>query len=456
MPVPCAVCNQPASHTCSGCKLVNYCSKDHQKIHWKSEHKGNCKALFKIERNEVLGRYVVATRDIKKGELIFHEPPLVVGPKAVSLPVCLGCHELVDIQNYHECDGCGFPLCSAKCQVSDYHFDECRLMMEKKYRAKFDMNEEKLQKETRYFPIVPLRCLLLQNSNPEKYKKLMDLQSHLEEKMKTPLFALYKKHVADFLKERLGLEHDEKTILSISGILDTNAFEVGSSEAKTSRLRGLYSTASMIAHSCKPNTRHTFYGTDFMIAVSATTDIAAGETIFATYTQTFWGTMARREHLKNIKCFDCCCVRCSDRTELGTYLGAIRCTKCKLPEVILDGPYVVSTEPLNSSANWKCQNCEYSISGRQIKYGNDSLKEEIMRINKRSPEEFEKFISKYSKDPDSSVLHPKNYHILQVKHALIQLYGNIPGYLLSGKHNETVKKNLLALHDVKTRPKFKS
>ena len=272
---------------------------------------------------------------------------------------------------------------------------------------------------------------MLKDNNPDKFKKLMDLQSHLEDKIRTPLFSLYKKHVSDFLRQRLNLDFDETSILTVSGILDTNAFEVAQSKSR-SKLRGLYSTASMIAHSCKPNTRHTFYGSDFVMAVSATTDIAAGEMISATYTQTLWGTMARRDHLKSIKCFDCSCERCSDPTELNTFVGAIRCTKCKVPERMLDGPYMLSTEPLNQNANWKCDNCGYSITGRQVKLGNETLKEELSRINKKTPDGFEHFIRKYASDPDSAVLHPKNSHILQIKHALVQLYGNKPGYYLSG------------------------
>ena len=40
-----------------------------------------------------LGRYLVATRDLKPGEMIISETPLVMGPQAVTIPVCLACYK---------------------------------------------------------------------------------------------------------------------------------------------------------------------------------------------------------------------------------------------------------------------------------------------------------------------------------------------------------------------------
>ena len=40
-------------------------------------------------------RYIVATRDIKAGEVIFEESPLAVGPNSISTPQCIFCHAKV-------------------------------------------------------------------------------------------------------------------------------------------------------------------------------------------------------------------------------------------------------------------------------------------------------------------------------------------------------------------------
>ena len=48
---------------------------------------------FQIERNSVLGRFLVANKDLEAGELIFNECPMLVGPRQLTKPVCLGCHK---------------------------------------------------------------------------------------------------------------------------------------------------------------------------------------------------------------------------------------------------------------------------------------------------------------------------------------------------------------------------
>lgn len=426
MPGACAICNQPSFLICGGCKLFHYCSKDHQRIHWKQAHKTECHPLYKLEENSKLGRYLTAARDIQKGEVIFQESPLVIGPKSVTTPHCLGCHMPCDPNEYHECDGCGFPLCSARCQVSDYHMDECRLMMKANFRASVDP----ATKGVSYFPIVPLRCLLLKKKNPEKYKRLINLQSHVDEKLDTPLFLVYRKNVVDFIRDRLGrTEFEEKDILTVTGILDINGFEIrGRNNAK---LRGLYSLASMLAHDCTPNTRHNFLQPEMTIVIFATRNIQAGEAICATYTQTFWDTSSRRQHLKSVKCFECECERCSDPTELGTYAGAIRCMKCTTPSDFQNGPYVVPIEPLKFDSTWACESCGHQMSSKQIKAGNEDLKQELSRATIKTVQGLEGFLDKYGVYA-AGVLHPKNHHVLQVKHALIQLIGNKPGYLYPG------------------------
>lgn len=60
--------------------------------------------------------------------------------------------------------------------------------------------------------------------------------------------------------------------------------------------------------------------------------------------------------------------------------------------------------------------------------GNKSLQREIENIPKNSPKSFEEFLIKYQ-----LILHDKNTHVIQIKYALTQLYGNVPGFYLNGK-----------------------
>lgn len=145
--------------------------------------------------------------------------------------------------------------------------------------------------------------------------------------------------------------------------------------------------------------------------------------ISVSYTQPLKCTLDRRTHLKLSKCFDCVCSRCADPTEHKTFCGAIICSRCKVSKM-------VSTHPLDPLAHWACVGCEHRIPARQIALGNKTLQDEIEALDKKSPREFEKFLLRYK-----DTLHAQNTHVVQVKYALVQLYGNVAGFYLNGKFN---------------------
>lgn len=91
---------------------------------------------------------------------------------------------------------------------------------------------------------------------------------------------------------------------------------------------------------------------------------------------------------------------------------------------------MVSTHPLDPLAHWACVGCEHRIPARQIALGNKTLQDEIEALDKKSPREFEKFLLRYK-----DTLHAQNTHVVQVKYALVQLYGNVAGFYLNGKFN---------------------
>lgn len=134
--------------------------------------------------NAKIGRHLKATRDIKQGEIILSELPLVFGPKIISAAMCLGCNRLLETndliqpkadkkskmripRNYYKCSKCKWPLCGPKCENSELHVDECNLMADKRFQCNIDYDEEgdECKKESAYCAIVPLRCLLLKKSN---------------------------------------------------------------------------------------------------------------------------------------------------------------------------------------------------------------------------------------------------------------------------------------------------
>lgn len=89
----CSVCNKISKSKCSSCAQAYYCSVEHQKNDWKS-HKPKC-CPMKVCQNDKIGRYYVATRNIKQGEVVLKESPLVIGPSQITVPVCVGCLQVI-------------------------------------------------------------------------------------------------------------------------------------------------------------------------------------------------------------------------------------------------------------------------------------------------------------------------------------------------------------------------
>ena len=57
----CCFCCQPSDQVCPHCGLVYFCCEDHLFIHRPEDF---C-FPFRVEANEAVGRFIVATRDIK-------------------------------------------------------------------------------------------------------------------------------------------------------------------------------------------------------------------------------------------------------------------------------------------------------------------------------------------------------------------------------------------------------
>lgn len=57
-------------------------------------------------------------------------------------------------------------MCNSQCAKSTVHLAECQLMAEKKFQCSIDYNAtDEHRKESAYCAILPLRCLLLKQTN---------------------------------------------------------------------------------------------------------------------------------------------------------------------------------------------------------------------------------------------------------------------------------------------------
>lgn len=154
--------------------------------------------IVQIAESKSFGRYMRSIRSIRAGDVILREAPLILGPKIISVPICLGCHQYVRPQdipinglpispapsssmrnrnrkpkvktqrNYYKCSTCKWPVCSAECEKLPTHLAECQLMAEKKFECSINYNaQDENRKESAYCAILPLRCLLQKKSTAD-------------------------------------------------------------------------------------------------------------------------------------------------------------------------------------------------------------------------------------------------------------------------------------------------
>jgi hypothetical protein len=120
------------------------------------------KSTLKVQRNPELGRYYVAARNLKAGEVLFEEKPFAIGPKTSSPPLCLSCYCPVDGgEDGPKCSKCSWPLCK-QCNEAGgnyWHNGECEIFV--KANCKFQCVEDSTASCVQLDCITPLRWVCL-------------------------------------------------------------------------------------------------------------------------------------------------------------------------------------------------------------------------------------------------------------------------------------------------------
>lgn len=224
---------------------------------------GDSREFFRVDHESVLGRYARANRFIQAGEIFIDEVPFVVGPKPCSPPICLGCYVPVDGGNDGpRCLRCRWPLCD-RCQLivdDTHHAVECEIFVENKVKFQsFPSTDACMQLDC----ITPLRMLLHKETDPDRWANgIMQMEYHPEERYDTPTYRADEVNVVGYLRGpcKLRDRFTGEMIQRICGILEVNSFEART--VNNQRVRCIYPKASVIAHSCRPNTTHSIMPSD--------------------------------------------------------------------------------------------------------------------------------------------------------------------------------------------------
>uniref|UniRef100_A0AAG5DNX6 MYND-type domain-containing protein n=1 Tax=Anopheles atroparvus TaxID=41427 RepID=A0AAG5DNX6_ANOAO len=454
----CGFCGVDSKLKCAGCQLVYYCCPEHQKKHWR-QHKNECAKPYELARNEEIGRFLGATKEILKNTVLFTENPLVIGPKwnlgeyeqrSVVVP-CVGCFADCLLGQFY-CEHCRWPACKPDCPGlvnANLHGLECGILRFGLPPKPGD-DPETFFEYYRYDALLVLKCLATQIRSTALFDKIINLESHYEARKNTRYYREADERVVSylfrqFLEPLKQLERkqgkqilkvcDRKTLHMISGILEVNAMVIPLTNGR--EICGLYPMGCMFEHCCMPNAFYTFDCSKGMkLTFKAGRDIKQGEHLSTTYTHSLWGTQLRREHLKTNKYVICKCERCSDSTELGTFLSALRCMG-------LDGEpcagFQLPVDPLSDVSDWKCDRCPVHISYDQVNFLMSKIGEEVDDVmgRKSSVKEFEDVIHKLE-----NFLHPNHFHLLTLKHSLVQMYGHFEGYQLSELKDDVLQRKL--------------
>lgn len=362
-----------------------------------------------IKESSLGGRGLFATEDISPGEVLFVDHPLIYGPRAGTIiqQGCTVCCKL-DSDMFFKCTKCALLLCSADCQDTSTHKDDCNLISRWQNKIPFDDIDDTVLSQA----LTAIRSLLL-NENQRNF--LSSLQAHT-----------LPQHGSEIrnLKKYFELpEEDEQLMTLACCVLDTTAFRIGTQYGKKEMsMRGLYPVSGLMNHNCISNTRYS-YNNERQMTVKAVKHIRSGTELYTCYSGVLWGTPARRTHLYKTKHFWCKCERCADPTERGTLLAALNCFSSECTG------YLLPLEPLKTSTTWRCIECGLRVPCSNICAIQGALGSLMGTLDFENVAELENFllhrVTKY--------IPKSNQIVIDLQCRLIWEFGDVEGFRWHGK-----------------------
>ncbi|KOC67669.1 Protein msta, isoform A, partial [Habropoda laboriosa] len=363
-------------------------------------------------------RYLKAAKNLTAGEVILREKPIAVGPLTSSKDfLCFACLRLlpnIKRETLYVCSKCKIaPLCNVNCEKEPKHHTpgECEI-----FKSTKDLWTSSL--ESIIGVLLPLRLWLLKQRDPELWRRVQSMESHVDVRRNTSVWKDREVNVINVMTSLNLIPEDDPSIAELlqqlCGILDVNTFELRSPGGLDGLLlRGLYAEASLMAHDCRGNT-HLTVDNDFQLTVYASLPIKEDEVIFFNYTSSLLGTLGRREHLRTGKYFVCECSLCRDPYEMESYMSCILCPRCREGYIGMQNP--LTNFPYEKGTKWQCDRCRRSIGGRLVRA--------TLNITRTLIDETDEYDVKVQNLTTklSRSFHPNHYLMLSLKQKLLAAY----------------------------------
>ena len=346
----------------------------------------------------------------------------MVGPNYETEAVCLECLRRVDGSVL--CHHCGLPLCSEACRDGPLHRPECEAFRNRLNKIKIK-NYGRGTVAYEYGCISVLRLLWNRDNRPDQWERLQYLMDHDEERRKEEEYwNMFQRNVVQFIRRGLGLQdkYSEQEINRAIGILRTNAFQIEHPYLQEEGTSGkaIYPTFSFMSHNCYNNGRYIVHP-DNKLTLRAQRHIKEGEEITIQYISFLFGNSKRCPDIKACWFFQCSCRRCSDTSELGTFLSAALCQQC-------GGPVLPQDSSLDCQS-WSCTLCGNTINREAVINIVKQLEDEMYDTEEQEYDKYCAMLEKFS-----SLLHPNHYQLLLCKRYLAgSIRGNISLDMLQTK-----------------------
>ena len=240
---------------------------------------------------------------------------------------------------------------------------------------------------------------------------------HLTEKHVHPKeWVWYENHVINYIRNELRLS-DTFSVTDIEraiGLLNVNAVCLQFPHIKgTPPLehgKGIYPIFAIMSHECVCNTRYVVDPKTLHMYVRARVPIKKGDELTVQYLSALWGNLKRRRKIKEEWYFDCTCKRCTDRTECGTNISAVKCFECGIGNML-------PKKSLDYHSDWICPKCGTLVSSVKIEALIQDIEHEFDMI--LDSEEYWRFLSIIDKYANT-VLHSNHWILTMARRNLIQ------------------------------------